>query len=248
MLHFFQSLLRILVLACVSLAFVNASLADQKTKKPHVIMITCEDEYDAKTTLPALAKKLNEHETYRITHLTGNEKKTDIPGLEALDSADLLVLYLRRTTLPDSQLAKFKAWCEAGKPVIAIRTTSHGFQNWLEFDRLVLGATYGNHYGNKTDGTTINFVVKQAKHPIIVDVSQKSFHSPMWVYKYTNLAESVTVLMEGKFKDQIEPVTWTNIHKGGRVFYTSLGHQDDFKNEVFVKMLGNAVKWCLARD
>ena len=230
----------------MSLTFVVAAIAEEK--KPHVVMITCEDEYDAKTTLPAFAKTLNKNDAYRITHLTGNEKKTDIPGLETLDSADLLVLYLRRTTLPQPQLAKFKTWCETGKPMIAIRTTSHGFQNWLEFDRTVLGATYGNHYGNKTDGTTLSFVEKQAKHPILAEVDQKSFHSPMWVYKYTNLAESVTVMMEGKFKDHVEPVTWTNVHKGGRVFYTSLGHQEDFKNESFVKMLGNAVKWCLARD
>jgi type 1 glutamine amidotransferase len=220
--------------------------ADEKpAAKPHIVIITCEDEYDAKTTLPAFAKAFNKDDTYRITHLIGNEKKTDIPGLEALASADLLVLYFRRTELPPEQLDKLKAYFNAGKPLLAIRTSSHGFQNWLEFDRTVLGATYGNHYGNKTDGTEIRFEEKQAKHAILAGLEQKSFHSPMWVYKYTNVADSVTVLMTGKFENHIEPVTWTNTYKGGRVFYTSLGHPDDFKNEAFVKMLGNGVKWCL---
>lgn len=219
-----------------------------QAKPPHILMISCEDEYDAKETLPAFAKVLNKDDTYRITHLTGNEKKTDIPGLDAIDSADLIVLYFRRTSLPENQLAKFKAWFEAGKPVVAIRTTSHGFQNWLEFDRIVLGATYGNHYGNKSKGTQISFVEKQADHAILKSLDRKTFHSPMWVYKYTSLADSVTVLMTGKFEDHVEPVTWTNVYKGGRVFYTSLGHQDDFKNEVFVKMLSSGVRWCLKLD
>jgi type 1 glutamine amidotransferase len=30
-----------------------------------------------------------------------------------------------------------------------------------------------------------------------------------------------------------------------RVFYTSLGHVDDFKNPQFVRLLGNAVLWTL---
>ncbi len=228
----------------------SSSRGDEKkadADQPHILMISCEDEYDAKDTLPAFAKTLNRDKTYRITHLAGNAKKTDIPGLDAIDSADLLVLYFRRTQLPDRQLAKFKAWFEAGKPVVAIRTTSHGFQNWLEFDRLVLGATYGNHHGNKTKGTQISFIEKQADHAIIKGLEHKTFHSPMWVYKYTNLADSVTVLMTGRHENHVEPVTWTNIHKGGKVFYTSLGHQDDFKNETFVKLLTNAVKWCLER-
>jgi len=222
----------------------TAAAADAPTK-PHIVMIACEDEYDAKVSLPAWAKELNKAGAYRITQLEGNEKKTDIPGLEALDSADLVVLYFRRATLPAEQLDKLKAYFASGKPTLAIRTTSHGFQNWLEFDRIVLGATYGNHYGDKQTGTDIRYVEKQAKHPILAGIEQKPFHSPMWVYKYTDVADTVTVLMTGRYKKHVEPVTWTNVYKGGRVFYTSMGLPEDFKNPAFVKMLANAVAWCL---
>ena len=40
-----------------------------------------------------------------------------------------------------------------------------------------------------------------------------------------------------------EPVAWTRIHNGGRVFYTSLGHQRDFEVEMFLRLLANAVLW-----
>lgn len=41
-----------------------------------------------------------------------------------------------------------------------------------------------------------------------------------------------------------EPVAWTNVSPGGgRVFYTSLGHPEEFKNPDFQRMLFNAVFW-----
>ena len=43
-----------------------------------------------------------------------------------------------------------------------------------------------------------------------------------------------------------EPVTWTYIHKGGgRSFYTSLGHPDDFEQQSFQEMLQSAIQWAL---
>ena len=42
-----------------------------------------------------------------------------------------------------------------------------------------------------------------------------------------------------------EPVAWTNQYKQARIFYTSLGHPDDFKNAPFRRMLINAVFWAM---
>jgi type 1 glutamine amidotransferase len=38
-------------------------------------------------------------------------------------------------------------------------------------------------------------------------------------------------------------VAWTNTYKGGRVFYTALGHPDDFKTPQFRTLLKNAILW-----
>ena len=40
-----------------------------------------------------------------------------------------------------------------------------------------------------------------------------------------------------------EPVAWTNTYKGGRIFYTSLGHPDDFQTRHFDRLLMNAILW-----
>jgi len=42
-----------------------------------------------------------------------------------------------------------------------------------------------------------------------------------------------------------EPVAWTNSYKRSRIFYTSLGHPDDFRNAQFRRLLINAVFWAM---
>jgi len=44
-----------------------------------------------------------------------------------------------------------------------------------------------------------------------------------------------------------EPIAWTRIHNGGRVFYTSLGHPEAFENANFRRMWGNALFWTANR-
>ena len=73
----------------------------------------------------------------------------ELPGLEALDTCDVAVFFTRRLMIDGEDLARVKKYCESGRPIVAIRTASHGFQNWLEFDKLVLGGNYRGHYGNK---------------------------------------------------------------------------------------------------
>ncbi len=123
----------------------SAVLGD--ARPPHIVIVTAEQEYDAKTTLPAFAKSELELRGYKVTCIN-SDSTTDIPGLEALDDADLLIMFMRRRTLPEAELKHFQSYFESGKPVIAIRTSCHAFQNYLQFDGEVLGCHYENHYPN----------------------------------------------------------------------------------------------------
>ena len=53
------------------------------------------------------------------------------------------------------------------------------------------------------------------------------------LYKNTGLAADAEVLLTGSIPGHTEPIAWTRVHNGGRVFYTSLGHPEDFKNANF---------------
>jgi type 1 glutamine amidotransferase len=67
------------------------------------------------------------------------------------------------------------------------------------------------------------------------------------LYKNNEIAPDTEVLMTGTNPEATEPITWTRMHKGGRVFYTSLGHPDDFQIESFRRLLANALFWAAGR-
>ena len=63
------------------------------------------------------------------------------------------------------------------------------------------------------------------------------------LYKNPNVAADVTVLLTGTMAKESEPVAWVREKDGRRVFYTSLGHPDDFKDENFIRLLANGLAW-----
>jgi len=216
-------------------------------KPTKVLLISAEHEYKSKETLPAFAKEVLEPLGFKTQHINSDDVKS-IPGLEAMDDADVLVLFLRRRELPEEQLAKFKAWFEAGKPVVALRTASHGFQTYLEFDKQVLGGNYHNHWGK--GGTVKVEQIPEAKgHPLLRGVKPLPFESNGTLYKVNPLADGTTPLLLGTFQDKpAEPLAWTHSYKGGRIFYTSLGHPDDFQLPQFKTLLKNAVLWAADKE
>jgi hypothetical protein len=97
-------------------------------KRPHVVMLLGENEYQTATTLPKFAlEELGKD--YRVSLLFLDEKtQASFPGLNAIDEADVLFISARRRPLPQSELDLIKKHIAAGKPVLGIRTASHGFQ------------------------------------------------------------------------------------------------------------------------
>ncbi|MBT3270159.1 hypothetical protein HN371_23640 [Candidatus Poribacteria bacterium] len=168
----------------------------------------------------------------------------DDQSLAAIDDTDVLLVFTRRIRVEGAELDRLKAYCAAGRPVVGVRTASHAYQNWLEFDAQVLGGSYTGHFGSgpTTDVTAADDV---AGHPILAGVPR--FDSVGSLYKNTPIADDATLLLNGTTPDSTEPVAWTRLHEGGRVFYTSLGHQQDFRDAAFLTLLTNGVSWAAGR-
>lgn len=234
----------------------DGHLADEH--KTNAVFVIHEDEYDASKTLPAFAKEaLEEKLGWKCTYVQGKEIH-NLPGLEVLESADVMIVYVRRQVLPESQLKYIRAHCEAGKPVVGIRTASHAFAGregrrnpagveWPEFDQDVLGGNYTGHHGNKGDIPTVIWGAEGAKeHPVLGGVTRSKHTTTSWLYQVLPLSKKAVPLMMGQVADRVpvEPVAWTNESTyGGRVFYTSLGHPDDFAVESFRNLLRNGIIW-----
>jgi type 1 glutamine amidotransferase/nicotinamidase-related amidase len=219
-----------------------SSILGGEERKPHVVIVAAEQEYHAKETLPAFAKTELESRGMDCKVLTGDDPKT-LEGTQALDDADLLILFARRRELPADQFAHFQKYFDSGKPIVGLRTASHAFQTYLAFDKEVLGGNYQNHYG-KEGGTAITVAPGAETNPIFRGVSLP-FEGKGSLYKNSPLPEATNPLLMGKWTDKTEPIAWTSTHKGGRVFYTSLGHPDDFQTPAFRRLLVNGILWAL---
>lgn len=231
-------------------------------KRPHLAIVAAEDEYKTEVTLPDYALK-HLGKDYRVSFVFADAKdKHALPGLDVLDSADALMLSVRRKPLVKDQLDRIRKFVASGKPVIAIRTSSHAFaprkgeplpagvEAWEAFDKEILGCEYKGHFPN-TQKTSVAYEPPVGKpHPVLKDwpASRVDFNS--WMYKSNPLASDVTALLTGTSgTSSPEPVAWVREKADGRgrVFYTCLGHVDDFQQEAFLKLLKNGIAWATGK-
>src|SRR6476469_8915226 len=78
----------------------------------HIVLVSGDEEYRSEETLPQLGKILAKHHGFKCTVLfaidpkdgTINPNVSNIPGLEALKTADLLIIFTRSRDLPDDQM------------------------------------------------------------------------------------------------------------------------------------------------
>lgn len=112
----------------------------------HIVLISGDEEYRSEEGLPMLARMLSKHHGFRCTVLFAVDPETgivnphankNIPGTENLDDADLMFVQTRWRTLPDEQMEPIDRYLKAGKPVIAIRTATHGFKMQDDLHRQV---------------------------------------------------------------------------------------------------------------
>jgi len=219
-------------------------LREKPREKPlEVCLVSGSLEYRSDETLAAFQGYLEKNYRVRCTRAFMKTEK-DLPGLENLDHCDCTLLFTRRLTLPADQLERVKRYCQRGGPIVGLRTASHAFQNWLALDKEVLGGDYVGHYGNK-EKSAIKVRPEAKDHPILDGF--KEYLSAGSLYKNPQLAPDTTVLLTGTIPGHTEPVAWTRVHRGGRVFYTSLGHPEDFKQAGFLRLLVNALFWTARR-
>lgn len=212
-----------------------------------VCLISGSPEYESEKSLTLLQQHLEQRTGAKCT-LLKSAGPADLPGLEALDDCDVALFFMRRLTIDGPQLDRIKKYVESGRPVVAVRTASHGLQKWLEFDKLVLGGNYHGHLGlNQPMVATV--ASKARPHPVLEGVAD-TITSRYGIYQTDPLAADAQLLMTGSIAELkgMQPVTWTREHKGGRVFYTSLGGRDDFDNADFRRLLVNALYWAARKD
>ena len=229
----------------VALLSLSPPSLHSKEAPLRIHLVSGSDEYDSEHSLKTFKTELEATHDVSITASWGHDKIEELPNLAPLAKADLLVVFARRMDLPPAQMKLFREHWGAGKPVIGIRTASHAFQadDNAIFDLDVLGGHYNGHY--RDEPVKVTNEPQQSQHPVIKGVAP--FGSQK-LYKVGPLNQNTLVLQTGDNGKGVEPVTLVNTYKGGRMFYTSLGTQEDFKNPAFQTLLKNAIFWTTNRD
>ncbi len=200
-------------------------------KDKHIVFVTGDEEYRSEEALTQLAQILARRHGFHCTVLFAQDPEhkgiidpnyTDnIPGLEALEKADLMVLFTRFRALPDDQMAHFQNYLINGKPLIAIRTATHAFQfrdstnkwnHWSNsfkdesspwnggFGRLVLGEKWYNHHGHHKHQSTRGLIAPGAgDHPLVSGLEDGDIWGPTDVYGVRlPMPEGVTPIILGQ--------------------------------------------------
>ena len=163
-------------------------------KGKHIVFLAGDHEYRSEESLPALARLLAKHHGFKCTVLFNVNKdsgeievgNSNMPGMEALDSADLAVVFLRFQAFPKEQMKHLDDYLNRGGPVVGLRTATHAFKMGsddpyakysynskvagyeLGFGHQVLGQTWVGHYGtNHKQSTRITIVEDKKAHPIL---------------------------------------------------------------------------------
>jgi type 1 glutamine amidotransferase/predicted GH43/DUF377 family glycosyl hydrolase len=228
---------------CVLLALLTPRHPAAEPLKVHMIGV---GEYSPEQSLTTLRIHLEEHFRIKVTMSLGGDSKS-FPNLEPLKSADVLVLFARRTNPPEEQMALLRTFWESGKGIVAMRTASHAFQKDVNevFDKQVLGGSYRGAGDYVTPFEAIVAPGKSA-HPILRGVGPITSRG---YYNNDKLASDADVLQIVRSdKKNKAPVSWTHAYKGTKTFYTSMGTPEDFRQDDFLRMLANAVYWTAGRD
>lgn len=179
-------------------------------KGKHVVLVSGDQEYRSEEAIPQLAKILSKHHGFKCTVLftvdpkdgTINPNVNNVPGLEALKDADLLVIFTRFLALPDDQMEHVAGYLAAGKPVVGLRTSTHAFngitgtsafakfnngskvKDWEGgFGKVVLGEQWVAHHGaHGKEGTRGVPAPGQEKHPILKGIDAGSIFGTTDVY------------------------------------------------------------------
>jgi type 1 glutamine amidotransferase len=191
----------------------------QGTERPgsgkKVVLVSGDEEYRSEEALPQLGRILAKHHGFKCVVLFAIDPKTgeinpnvnnNIPGLENLADADLLIIATRFRNLPPEQMAHFDAYLKKGKPVIGLRTATHAFnmdakhpyarygngypaggseKAWADggFGRMVLGEKWISHHGNHgSEATRGRFAPNAGSNPILTGIQDGAIFGPTDVY------------------------------------------------------------------
>ncbi len=235
----------------------------EEEEPPHIVFVTGDEEYRSEESMPMIAKIINRELGAKISMcysldsmgiIDPNNSK-NISRLEALETADLMVMFTRFRALPDNQLKMITDYVESGKPVVGFRTSTHAFMYKEDSTKMhmnnewptkLFGQQWITHHGHFDDGAnpmTSVTLIEGKKNPILNGV--EPFDAYSWLYhvdggKWKLYGDSDPFLVGKSLKsnhemnDRLDEFALTN-----PVAWTKSYNYNGIKSRVFFTTLGH---------
>lgn len=273
---FLSTVVLVLLLSCVT----------KETYQPHIVFVIGDEEYRSEESMPMLAQILKRELNAKVTlcysldslGFIDPNRSDHIEGLEALETADLMVMFTRFRALPDQQLKYIINYAESGKPMVGFRTTTHAFlykndstKTHLnnEWPTEVFGQQWITHHGHFDDGQhpLTKVTITNKNHPVAKNVAP--FEAYSWLYHVDGgdwklygdsdpFLEGTSLKSGHEQNNRLDkfpltnPVAWTKSYDGkkgnSKVFFTTLGHPFDWKNQNMRQLALNGIYWALDKE
>lgn len=198
-------------------------------KGKQIVFLTGDEEYRSEEGLPMLAKVLAMRHGFKCTVLfpldpdgtINPNNSSNIPGMETLASADMVVMLWRFRELADDKMKYFVDYLNSGTPILGLRTSTHAFayknkqspyarfdygnKDWRGgFGQQVLGDTWISHHGSHGKESTRGVINPELKnHPLLRGVAD--IWGPTDVYGVIHLPADAQVLVRGQVLAGMKP-------------------------------------------
>lgn len=199
--------MKIRISAFIVICFIASCSAPEASKEvqsadesPHIVFVMGDEEYRSEESMPMLAGILERELKAQVTlcfsvdsaGFIDPNRLDHIQGLEALEDADLMVMFTRFRELPEEEVKYILDYAESGRPMVGFRTSTHAFlykndttMRYLnkEWPTKVFGQQWITHHGHFDDGanplTDVSFI-DSISSPILNGV--EPFEAYSWLY------------------------------------------------------------------
>ncbi|MFD2098939.1 hypothetical protein [Flagellimonas iocasae] len=232
-----------------TVTFLRFNGAEGKESSEKIVLVSGDEEYRSEELLPQLAKILSQKHGFDCKVLFAQDStkpgivnpnyRFNIPGLEHLKDADLVIWFTRFRELPEQQMQYVEQYLLKGKPLIGIRTATHAFnfedkthpfvhygwnyegndEDWKwGFGKEILGETWYTHHGNHKHQSTRGIVAEGASnHPILNGIEDGALWGPTDVYGVrTPMGDDAKILVYGKSIERAGSFDETDVLYGMR--------------------------------
>ncbi|MCH5600203.1 ThuA domain-containing protein [Niabella ginsengisoli] len=235
------SVLVVLFVACVSLAFIKPSL-------PKVLLMTKTNGF-YHSSIPkgiAAVQKLGKENGFEVVATKDSTLFND-DNLKQYSA--IIFLSTTGTIFNDAQKAAIQKYIRSGGGFVGVHAATDTEYDWPWYNKMI-GAWFESHPKQQV----AKLIVKDKKHLATKHLPEIWERKDEW-YNFKNINPNIKVLItldeksyEGGKNGDFHPMAWYHNFEGGRVFYTGVGHTDESYDEpLLLQHLLGGIKYAIGK-